>query len=238
MKNLVGGCVNSTWDERLDQFAEEELVGLCGCLDSKLQNLRDKINLKKKKKKNQKALVVNSPPDNNNNNNIDQNLNMLNNVYQSNPLHHHSLSGSVVIAARIINKLFRVTTPFLKELRILVKETEAHHINLQELQFQIDKFIRVYDDNTSEKVKDFKTHEDFIRKFKPSKGGQKQTQNSARQSHPISEQRGKTATRPNCVNKQSKPKQSRQKETGRKEEARRNIQKTEVNEPPRVPENK
>ncbi|KAK4843469.1 hypothetical protein QYF36_008429 [Acer negundo] len=84
MKNLVGGCVNSTWDERLDQFAEEELVGLCGCLDSKLQNLRDKINLKKKK--NQKALVVNSPPDNNNNNNIDQNLNMLNNVYQSNPI--------------------------------------------------------------------------------------------------------------------------------------------------------
>ncbi|TXG69100.1 hypothetical protein EZV62_004035 [Acer yangbiense] len=167
MKNLVGGCVYSTWDERLDRFSEEELVGLCGCLDSKLQNLRDEINSKKKKKKNQEALVVNSPPDNNNNN-IDHNLNMFNNVYQSNPitppqplwfsgdcssynqqafsgsdallgranidhnlnmlttltraiqLHHHILSGSVVIAARIINKLLRVPTPFLEELRILV----------------------------------------------------------------------------------------------------------------------
>ncbi|KAK3219742.1 hypothetical protein Dsin_013712 [Dipteronia sinensis] len=86
MKNLVGGCVYSTWDKRLDRFSEEELVGLCGCLDSKLQNLRDNINLKK----NQKAIVVNSPPDNNNNfnnnNNIDHNLNMFNNVYQSNPI--------------------------------------------------------------------------------------------------------------------------------------------------------
>ncbi|KAK0594898.1 hypothetical protein LWI29_001691 [Acer saccharum] len=89
MKNLVGGCVYSTWDERLDRFSEEELVGLCGCLDSKLQNLRDEINSKKKKKKkkNQEALVVNSPLDNNtNNNNIDHNLNMFNNVYHSNPI--------------------------------------------------------------------------------------------------------------------------------------------------------
>ncbi|KAI9161940.1 hypothetical protein LWI28_022214 [Acer negundo] len=83
MKNLVGGCVNSTWDERLDRFSEEELVGLCGCLDSKLQNLRDEIN---SKKKNQEALVVNYPPPNNNNDNIDHNLNMFNNVYQSNPI--------------------------------------------------------------------------------------------------------------------------------------------------------
>ncbi|KAK3212726.1 hypothetical protein Dsin_017432 [Dipteronia sinensis] len=75
-KNLGGGCsVYSTWDERLDRFSEEELVGLCGRLDSKLQNLTDKINLKKKKK-NQKALVVNSPPD--------HDLNLFNNVYQSN----------------------------------------------------------------------------------------------------------------------------------------------------------
>ncbi|KAK3219744.1 hypothetical protein Dsin_013714 [Dipteronia sinensis] len=79
MKNLVGGCVYSTWDKRLDRFSEEELVGLCGCLDSKLQNLRDSINLKK----NQKALVV---LDNNNNNNIDHNLNMFHNVYQNNPI--------------------------------------------------------------------------------------------------------------------------------------------------------
>ncbi|KAK2654892.1 hypothetical protein Ddye_014748 [Dipteronia dyeriana] len=81
VKNLVGGCVYSTWDKRLNRFSEDELVGLCGWLDSKLQNLRDKINLKKKK--NQEALVVHSPPDNNNNNNnIDHNLNMFNNVYQ------------------------------------------------------------------------------------------------------------------------------------------------------------
>ncbi|KAI9191536.1 hypothetical protein LWI28_009736 [Acer negundo] len=74
-KNLGGGCsVYSTWDERLDRFSEEELVGLCGRLDSKLQNLTEKINLKKKK--NQKALVVNSPPD--------HDLNLFNNVYQSN----------------------------------------------------------------------------------------------------------------------------------------------------------
>ncbi|TXG69097.1 hypothetical protein EZV62_004032 [Acer yangbiense] len=89
MKNLVGGCVYSTWDERLDRFSEEELVGLCGCLDSKKQNLRNEINSKKKKKKkkNQEALVVNSPLYNNtNNNNIDHNLNMFNNVYQSNPI--------------------------------------------------------------------------------------------------------------------------------------------------------
>ncbi|KAK1549533.1 hypothetical protein Q3G72_003496 [Acer saccharum] len=74
-KNLGGGCsVYSTWDERLDRFSEEELVGLCARLDSKLQNLTDKINLKKK---NQKALVLNSPPDH-------HNLNLCNNLYRSN----------------------------------------------------------------------------------------------------------------------------------------------------------
>ncbi|TXG62089.1 hypothetical protein EZV62_013452 [Acer yangbiense] len=74
-KNLGGGCsVYSTWDERLNRFSEEELVGLCARLDSKLQNLTDKINLKKK---NQKALVVNSPPDH-------HDLNLCNNVYRSN----------------------------------------------------------------------------------------------------------------------------------------------------------
>ncbi|KAK3212707.1 hypothetical protein Dsin_017413 [Dipteronia sinensis] len=56
VKNYVPGGVISAWDERLDRFSEKELVGLCGCLDSKLQELREQIRVIQMKK--EKAPVV------------------------------------------------------------------------------------------------------------------------------------------------------------------------------------
>ncbi|KAK4853440.1 hypothetical protein QYF36_009275 [Acer negundo] len=57
VKNYDPGSVISAWDGRLDRFSEEELVGLCGCLDSKLQELRVQIRVIQMKKK-EKAPVV------------------------------------------------------------------------------------------------------------------------------------------------------------------------------------
>ncbi|KAK4853908.1 hypothetical protein QYF36_016298 [Acer negundo] len=57
VKNYDPVSVISAWDERLDRFSEEELVGLCGCLDSKLQELRDQITVIQMKRK-EKAPVV------------------------------------------------------------------------------------------------------------------------------------------------------------------------------------
>ncbi|TXG54297.1 hypothetical protein EZV62_019553 [Acer yangbiense] len=54
--NYNPGSVFSAWDERLDQFSEEELVGLCGCLDSKLQELREQISVLQMKNKKGKAV--------------------------------------------------------------------------------------------------------------------------------------------------------------------------------------
>ncbi|KAK0571131.1 hypothetical protein LWI29_011529 [Acer saccharum] len=51
VKNYGPGSVISAWDERLDRFSEEELVGLCGCLDSKLQELSDQIRVYQMQKK-------------------------------------------------------------------------------------------------------------------------------------------------------------------------------------------
>ncbi|KAL5786130.1 hypothetical protein ACOSQ2_008522 [Xanthoceras sorbifolium] len=83
-KNL--GSVYWTWDPRLDQFSEEELVSLCGRLDSKLQIVREekiKLMKEKKEKSSEKAVVIHNEDNFSSPNN--DNLNMLNEVYQSNP---------------------------------------------------------------------------------------------------------------------------------------------------------
>ncbi|KAI9191055.1 hypothetical protein LWI28_002944 [Acer negundo] len=57
VKNFYPRSVFLAWDERLDLFSEEKLVGLCGCLDSKLQELREQITVIQMKKK-EKAPIV------------------------------------------------------------------------------------------------------------------------------------------------------------------------------------
>ncbi|KAK3183008.1 hypothetical protein Dsin_030294 [Dipteronia sinensis] len=56
VKNYNPGSKFSAWDERLDLSSEEELVGLCGCLDSKLQELREQISVHQMKNKKGKAV--------------------------------------------------------------------------------------------------------------------------------------------------------------------------------------
>ncbi|KAK4846018.1 hypothetical protein QYF36_012016 [Acer negundo] len=56
VKNYNPGSVFPAWDEKLDRFSEEELVGLCGCLDSKLQELREQISVLQFKNKKGKAV--------------------------------------------------------------------------------------------------------------------------------------------------------------------------------------
>ncbi|KAK2661098.1 hypothetical protein Ddye_007631 [Dipteronia dyeriana] len=56
VKNYDPGSEFPAWDERLDLFSEENLVGLCGCLDSKLQELREQIRVLQMKNKKDKKV--------------------------------------------------------------------------------------------------------------------------------------------------------------------------------------
>ncbi|KAL5761616.1 hypothetical protein ACOSP7_017880 [Xanthoceras sorbifolium] len=59
LKNNLGSAV-SGWDERLDLFSKEELVGLCGSVDSKLYEMREKIRFLQMIKKEKAAEVQTS----------------------------------------------------------------------------------------------------------------------------------------------------------------------------------
>ncbi|KAH7574185.1 hypothetical protein JRO89_XS03G0263200 [Xanthoceras sorbifolium] len=58
LKNNLAGSAVLAWDERLNLFLEEELVGLCVSLDSKLQETRDKIRTLQTIEKDKKAFEV------------------------------------------------------------------------------------------------------------------------------------------------------------------------------------
>ncbi|TXG62091.1 hypothetical protein EZV62_013454 [Acer yangbiense] len=84
VKNYDPGSVISAWDERLDRFSEEELVGLCSCLDSKLQELRDQIRVIQMKKKEKAPVVELQNPEINSKFERQENLAFLNENYNNN----------------------------------------------------------------------------------------------------------------------------------------------------------